>query len=378
MKKIEKIYKENVRYMIPLIIVVAFLAKLIQHFYLPAKYYYDNNRILSTINDPRYAGRWGGAYEVAADFFRNINIFHFTTMLQWSIFLGILFNIFFIILFLSNRGLDFKQTIFALMYTGILNIYIYNVGKDTIQLLIFTILFIIINLKIKNWIKIVGCFFVLFWESTFYRDYYIIIAFFFLCIVLGICFLRKKNVKVGFIKGVMILLILYAVVFVFLGIARESMPEDYDAVMVCKENTTQLGADTTIDDKIAHEGKLLPFMANYVINSFRMAIPYELLKSGIYYLPFVAFEIFLIYYLVKAIFRLYKMDFKQILALSAFIAYFMGSVLFEPDFGSFVRHEAATFPVLYILIFNQDNWSTRKINYHREEVKTINERINPG
>ncbi len=359
MNKVEKTYQENVRYIIPLMILVAFFAKLIEHLYLPAKYFYDSNRILNMINNPKYIYSWGGSYKIAADFFRNINIFHFTTRLQWSICLGIIFNILFIILFIKNKGLDLKQIVFALMYTGILNIYIYNVGKDAIQLLFFILLFIVINLKIKKAFKIAGCFAVLYWESTFYKNYYIIIAFFFLVLVLGIWFLRKKNVKISFIKGVMIVLILYTVVFAFLGIARETMPEDYDAVMVCKENTTQLGADSVIDDKIEHNGKLSLFMANYIINSLRMAIPIELLKGGIYYLPFVVFEIFLIFYLVKAFFRLYRMDFKQILALSVFIAYFMGSVLFEPDFGSFVRHEASTFPLLYILIFNTDNWGIR-------------------
>ena len=359
-------------------IFVAFFAKLIEHLYLPAKYYFDNTRILNTINDPNYAKKWPDSYEVASDFFRNINIFHCTTMLHWSILLGIIFNILLVILFINNKGLDIKQTIFALMCDGILNIYIFNVGKEAIQLLIFILLFLVINLKINNKLKIIGCFAILYWESTFYRNYYIIFAFFFLCIMMGIWFLRKKNKRVTVIKGIIILLLLYTIVFAFLMIAKGVMPEDYNAVMTCKEGSTQLGANSVIDDKIVHNGNLSLFMANYIINSIRMAVPIELLRGGIFYLPFLAFEIFLIYYIVKAISRLYTMDFKQVLALSIFIAYFMGSVLFEPDFGSFVRHEAATFPVLYILIFNQDNWSTRKINYDREEVKTINERINPG
>lgn len=357
MNKAVKVYEENVSYTIPLIFVIAIIAKLVEHLYLPAKYYYDNNRIVGMINDPDYIGRWGGSYEVAADFFRSINIFNLSTMLQWSLLFGLFFNILFVILFAKNKGLDMKQTVFALMCAGILNIYIYNVGKDAIQLLFFILLFIVINLKINNLLKIIGCFGILYWESTFYRNYYIIIAFFFITIVLGIMLLRRRKTKVSFIKGLMILLLLYAIVFAFLFIARSAMPSDYDEVMNCKVNTTQLGAESTIDDMIEHNGELGLFMENYVINSIRMAFPVELLRGGIFYLPFVAFELFLLYYLVKAILRLYIMEFKQVLALSIFIAYFMGSVLFEPDFGSFVRHEAATFPVLYILIFNPDNWT---------------------
>ena len=40
---------------------------------------------------------------------------------------------------------------------------------------------------------------------------------------------------------------------------------------------------------------------------------------------------------------------EHLLALSVFTAYILGSFLFEPDFGSWVRHEAATFPVLHMI-----------------------------
>ena len=39
----------------------------------------------------------------------------------------------------------------------------------------------------------------------------------------------------------------------------------------------------------------------------------------------------------------------QNLALYIYIAFILGSATFEPDFGSWVRHEAATFPILMIV-----------------------------
>ena len=44
-----------------------------------------------------------------------------------------------------------------------------------------------------------------------------------------------------------------------------------------------------------------------------------------------------------------------IIALSVFTAYLLGSFIFEPDFGSFVRHEAATFPVLHLMVLDKCN-----------------------
>ncbi len=45
-------------------------------------------------------------------------------------------------------------------------------------------------------------------------------------------------------------------------------------------------------------------------------------------------------------------DEKQFLATAIFLGYVLASVLFEPDFGSWVRHEAATFPVLHLLVMS--------------------------
>ena len=86
-----------------------------------------------------------------------------------------------------------------------------------------------------------------------------------------------------------------------------------------------------------------------------MMFPIELLKGGIFYFPFLAFQVLLIYYMYKNISKVHKISNNNVIALSVFIAFFMGSVLFEPDFGSFARHEAAAFPL--IILFALDNLS---------------------
>lgn len=352
-----KVYEKNKDSIVLLTPVVAIVAKIIEHTFLPDKYYYDNFRIVSMVNDSGYARKWPGSYEVAADFFRSINIFDFTSLFQWSMLLGIIFTVVMAVMFSKCKGMDMKQSLFAMMYVGLLNIYIFNIGKDSIQFLIFIALFIVLSLNISLVLRTIACFGILYWESTFYRNYYIIIAFFFIAVFLGINLLRIIKRKMSFIKVILIIIFLYLIVFAFLSVARVSMPEDYKEVMNCKVNTTQLLANSTIDDKIDHGQNLILYMENYIINSVRMAFPVELVRSGVFYLPFFAFQVFLIIYLGKAFLRLYRMDTKQVLALSIFVAYFMGSVLFEPDFGSFVRHEAATFPVAFAVFFSSDNWN---------------------
>ena len=355
-KETIRIYKQNKETALSLIFFVAIVAKVLQHFVLPDYYYYDNFRICEMVKDLDYKRKWPGSYEVCADFFRNINFFKFDSMLQWSMLGGVLLTIVIILIFSKTEGMDKTQMIFALMYVGILNIYIFNIGKDAIQFLIFLVLYVLMNLKLPQIIKVLASFGVLYWESTFYRDYYIIIAFFFIAVYWLLGVLRKFKAKMTTMKIIFVIIMLYVIVFAFLSVAKVTMNEGYNEIMSCKAHTTELGANSTIDDKINHNKNTVLYMGNYIINSIRMAFPIELVKGGIFYFPFIVFEAFLIYFVIKAFRQLYLMERSQVIALAIFMGYFLGSVLFEPDFGSFVRHEAATFPVAYLFIFTPKNW----------------------
>ena len=105
-----------------LVFVVMLAAKLLTML-LPAKYFYDNNRILGMTNEDMRVHAWAGSYIVAANFFKAINIFGFTTLSQWSWFLGLFLTliVFFMVLRLPEP--DMVQTIFLL--ACICNIFIY-------------------------------------------------------------------------------------------------------------------------------------------------------------------------------------------------------------------------------------------------------------
>ena len=111
------------------------------------------------------------------------------------------------------------------------------------------------------------------------------------------------------------------------------------------------GAASAIYNPIEVNGNLGVFMIDYVINAFRMMIPIELLLKSPGYAPFFIYQIFILMYLFKALANIKAMDKKVVVALSCFVAYFFGSVVFEPDFGSWVRHEATTFPVFQLLVY---------------------------
>lgn len=359
MEKMNRYLRDNRDTCIMLVIPIAIIAKLIEHLFLPGKYFFDSNRMLNMMLDKDYESAWEGSYRVTVNIFTKIDFFHFTTLLQWSILLGLVFNIIAIFMLKRVKGMNFGQCIFTLMSIGLCNIYIFNLGKDIIQFTLFFMCFAAISIKsIPNMMKVIICVGIFYWESTFFRNYYIIIAFFIFAIYMIFKVARVRKVKLNLVKILMTIIVLYAFVYLFLNVARVAMPSDYQEILKCKESSTQIGASSVIDDKIDFGQNVNLYMANYIINSLRMVFPIELVNEGAFYLPFLLFQIMLLYYIVANIKNMHAITEKNVIALSCFLAYFMGSVLFEPDFGSFARHEAATFPV--ILLFAIDNVSILK------------------
>ncbi|MFQ9516383.1 MAG: hypothetical protein ACLRZ9_11250 [Eubacterium sp.] len=354
MGNVKKPYIDNRDMLITLAIPISVIAKLIEHLFLPDKYFYDSNRMLGMVLGDKNTYAWGGNYEITADIFRSINIFDFTSLLQWSILIGIIFDILLLISFIRLKGLDMLQSIFAFMCVGLCNIYVFNLGKDIIQFAFFALCFVIISIdRIPTWLKVIGCAAVFYWESTFFRNYYIIMSAFTIGVYAILKVVRQKKIKVNIKKIILIVGILFVLMYMFLNVARVFMPEEYDDILTCKAGTEVMTATTMINDQIDFDTNINLYMLNYIINSVRMLFPIELLTGGVFYIPFLAFQILLFLYTYKNIRNIHKISEKNVVALCVFIAFFMGSVLFEPDFGSFARHEAAAFPI--IILFALDN-----------------------
>ena len=352
------IYESNKNIFVILIIPVAILAKMIEHLFLPENYFYDSTRINMMVIDPEWKYGWyTGTYKTATDFFRKINIFDFTTLTQWSITLGIIMTIVVIIMLCRCKGVNLAQTIMGCMCVALLNIYIFNISKDVLQFGMFFLIYIVISMQsLPIILRAFAAAALLYWESNVYRSYYIIMAFFFVIIYIVFSFLRKKKKQLNWKTWVFIVLGLFVMVFVFLYAASILMPEEYSDVLGARNYSNDQGQNTAIKEVFVHGNNLGLFMANYVIDSFRMMCPVELLPSSSYYAPFFIFQIFMDIYVIRAVRRMKYMGDTQFIALCIFIAYFMGSVLFEPDFGSFLRHESATFPIIVLFVFDSVMW----------------------
>ena len=354
----------NKNALLALIFPVMIAAKIMVAYILPPKYFYDNNRMLGMTNitlgfaPESSVQEWEGDYRTASDLFARINFADLTTMLDWSICLGIIGTAIVLFMVLRADAPDLLQSLFVLATVGLLNIYIFNIGKDIIQFAFFFAVYLVLLVPLNNsLIKVLACTGILYYESTFFREYYILIAALILAVYAVLAVFRRRQ-RLGFGSMIAILVILYAGIYAMMMMAQRMMPDEYNQMIGLRSGYLTAfdgSADsaTLIRNWIPGDG-LPVFMANYVFNAFRMMIPLELALKGAYYLPFFAFQCMITFYTVNLIRQINNIDNPNLfIALCVYIGYALASFIFEPDFGSWTRHESATFPVLLLLVCNR-------------------------
>lgn len=327
----------------------AAVIKIFQFTVLPDKYFYDSGRILAMVLNPNTFLSWGGSYKVAADFFRAINLLHFDTLMEWSFFVAVVGN--FILFFMLSRmnPPDGKQFFFLICSIALLNLYVFNISKDIIQFLFFFVLYLILLSPIqKSGVKVFLCVCTLLLASIFFKSYYMLIAGFGLLIYLIFRTMRKKHTLFE------VLAVLLICIAAFLIIAQIVVPNMYlklvNARSVNDNRVNDPDAVTIINNLIGGSGVGIYFL-NLIINIFRIMFPVELLTKGIIYTPFIVYQIMVTTYIISLLLRLRNIQEKrQFIALCLFLGYTIASATFEPDFGSWVRHESSTFPLLILCI----------------------------
>lgn len=372
----KRVRKQNRDTALLLIVPTAIFAKIINHLFLPDKYFFDSWRMIDMLTSGEKAkSAWEG-YKQTVEIHKYFNIFNFSTLLEFSIFYGIVMTIIVILIVHRVKEMDKMQVLFTLMATGILNIYVFTINKEMIQILYFLAIFIIISLPINNnIIKLLGCAGVFYIESLRFRSYYIIMA----ALTVGLFFiftwLKKRKIRVVHIA--ISVIVCFIMVFIFFYASSFIAPKDYNRALSTRDEVTNTidnqdeeggGAASAIRNPIEVNGNLGTFMIDYVINTVRMVIPIELIIKSPGYFPFFVYQILILIYIFRTLKNISNLDKKVVVALSCFIAYVLGSAVFEPDFGSWARHEATTFPVLQFLVYDSKKEEEIIIDYETANV----------
>lgn len=252
--------------------------------------------------------------------------------------------------------------LFAL-YCVLLPVFVWNTQKEAVQFFFFFVV-ALCAIKGKNCrcTKAALILLLLLWGLVF-RTYYLIIAAGTAALMLLYAFPWEKTEKR---QARILLFVLFLGAIVILVAIKGLYPQLLSRVFGSRTVVNMARIDSSdaktilIDVFENKEGSIILYLVNYGIAAVRMLFPFELIFKGIHYLPFIALQLFWDALLLHQIIGTIQCrkngtsDFVQTRLMSIMVSWYLVSFLFEPDFGSFVRHQSAAFPIMFPLFTVKD------------------------
>lgn len=287
------------------------------------------------------------ASDNATSFFSLINFFKISTYEGMEIYISIIWNMLLLLLmFRVKDSLSIFEFIFLALSIVVLNIFDFCLAKEPVQMLYFILIYFVLT-KCKSLKKmyIFTTLIILFSAITFRLYYILIISFMFFCFILfNVCF--KKIRKLGIKHIIIICISIFLLYFVILNICNLLVPDIFNELLRVRLRTSSAATDMRA---IFKSTNLFVFCLDYLIMLIRMLIPFELLRLGPKYLLYVIYQVMITFIIFKSITRYKNLNQASKVSLYLIIAFIMTSATFEPDFGSWIRHEAVIFPIILIV-----------------------------
>ena len=354
-----------------------------------------------------WGGPGAGVLRNAEWLFSKTNFLGVVSFVEWEIYFSVIYNIafaFFIINFYKkNPHVGTKENIFIYFNLAILNIYCFAMSKESYQVLFWFLLAWCINFGSTYKKKLIALMIGLVFTFTFSRKYYALIGLYFVVIQFYVTSFLS-NIDTNSTKGRKMLIqsifglfAIFAVFhYFFMGFMESASQDQYEELV--RVNTRESSyAESEITP--IFKGNRLMLTLDYFLKIFRLALPIELLiKAKPTYLITIVYQSLLILFLYNAFKNRNKTSIEDIeesnadesnnylvdikkdeeeeedeeendednridifpetkeriysrtIALYTYLAFLLCSAMFEPDFGSWLRHQSVAFPIIiYIL-----------------------------
>lgn len=353
-----KFSKNNALLLSILLLFVTIIGNIYKFYILPEKYSYDYVKTLQIMNGQLHVD--DHTFNFAANFFGKTNFLSLNTLESWSILLSFIGIAVLMYLYKRNCVRLLSSVIYMYMSVFLMTIYVFSIGKEWIQFLVF--LGIIFTYKIsklsdkkKQIITVLLCML----EGVLFRSYFFVVAalFAYIIVMMNNKLKAKHKAIISCIVGIVL-------VITFSQFTKSSFIYLVNLRNGLNVSGQSIDRATMINDLIQNpSSNPIIFLINYTINVFRMAFPIELLlKRNIMYFIFFIYQLFIVRYLIlllKNINTLAKV--KDMSIFIIIIAYFLTLVLFEPDYGSLVRHECVIFPIVLLFLCSYEQGEFKNV-----------------
>lgn len=266
---------------------------------------------------------------------------------EYEILITIVFDILLYILFYKLKNIySLKEVLFIFSSVAVLNIFDFCLAKEPVQMLYFVLMYYILKSKLRDNTKLIFIFVVYLLCAVTYRNYYMIMAIFLLYFYLSFRLILVKAKKVKIWQMTLLVLGIFVFHLVFMSLVQKLMPSNYSELIRVRFRG-ESGASSILT--LFNSTQSFLFSLDYLLVAVRMLIPIELLLNGPKYAIFAIYQIAITLMIIKNLRNYNNLSNTRRLALIVYLAFWMGSATFEPDFGSWVRHEAVLFPIYLIM-----------------------------
>lgn len=340
--------------------------------------FFGIDEIMATNSDS-----WGNAIAIFK-ILRGMFFFVLDSFQTFEVAITIIWGLFLLLVISKlNKSLNVIQWLFIMLSCMVLNIFDFALAKEPIQMLYFLLIFtILVSKQFTSWQKELLSYGVIILSIMTFRVYYVLILFFALIFkyVMKVVLKLKKGKKekkdnqLSTSKIIIIFLVMFLSYFVFMAVLMVVNGGFYkrfaDSLLTASDATRS--SNSYIENIIADRTttNVLLIALEYALVVLRMTFPVELLKLGIKYYPYVAYQIFTSILMLKTLASCRKNTKEQNIALIIYMGFLFASCTFEVDFGAWVRHGAVTFPVLVVMIGAIKIRKRREVSYYVERQYT--------
>ncbi|MBQ6220386.1 MAG: hypothetical protein IJJ47_11685 [Methanosphaera sp.] len=278
-------------------------------------------------------------------FYKFLNVFKLGSYTNFEIAISIIFNLIVIIMFFKCRKkISIFQAIFLLTTIVLLNLFCFCLSKEPIQILFFIIIYYILLSHVNK--KEFWCLAVIAFSAILFRKYYILIVYYYIGAKIIVKYLTNNKEKKSYIKILFIISLISIGYLIILLVSKKIMPSYYNEFIRVRTRTSEAA---TMISNIFNSDNIVLFVVNYLLIVLRMICPVELILHGPKYMLYFFYQVLVSYTLIKGILDYKKSPEIKNISVLICIAFLFTSATFEPDFGSWIRHEIVLFPILMII-----------------------------
>jgi len=286
---------------------------------------------------------------ILGEFILFFSRFGLTTYLQFEILITVLWNIMILIILLNcNKYLTLLQAVFIALSVMVLNIFAFTLAKEPMQMLYFILIYpVLCSEKLSYRVKFLLITAIIIFSAITFRQYFYFIVYYMIIGQISLALLLRRHKPLIVTLAFMLLVNAIGYFTLFHIMPHMSYIHYHELIRV---RQTIRGPDAT--SVIAPSTRVDTYFwlgINYIVISLRLLFPVELLRLGIRFWPYVIYQLVITGVFLRRLATYSKSSEAAKLATLVFFGFFAVSASFEPDFGSWIRHESVLFPIFLIM-----------------------------